>query len=324
MNYIARIISLFYKNRYPADLENEVQHWLISDTDFEEKDRILQEKWNQQEEIVNQETYEALSRVKARLGLSDEKKRFLWRNKQILKLVASIILPLLIIAGGYWSWKNYRSEEVAWVEIHVPYGEQQFLMLPDSSEVWMNAGTTIKYPKDFDKDSRTVRLDGEAYFSVKKEPERKFIVQTELLSVEVLGTKFNVKAYASENYATATLEEGSIAVSIHQEDSVLHYRLIPGQLLTYDKQTGVEIKNVQVDKASVRNGGYLVFNNKSLREIIQELEHYYNVSIVIHEDVNLNDNYSMKFTNGETIDRVMDVLQDAVGNFKYTIKKKGK
>lgn len=82
--------------------------------------------------------------------------------------------------------------------------------MPDSSEIWLNAGTAIKYPEKFSKAQRLVYLDGEAYFSVRKDVAKPFIVETSQLSVKVLGTRFNVKAYADDELVTTTLTSAKL------------------------------------------------------------------------------------------------------------------
>lgn len=105
--------------------------------------------------------------------------------------------------------------------------------MPDSSEIWLNAGTAIKYPEKFSKAQRLVYLDGEAYFSVRKDAAKPFIVETSQLSVKVLGTQFNVKAYANDELVTTTLTSGKVEVTPPVQGSQI---LKPNEQLTYDKK----------------------------------------------------------------------------------------
>ena len=93
-------------------------------------------------------------------------------------------------------------------------------------------GSTILYPETFAKDKRLVMLDGEAYFSVKKDTASPFIVETSQLSVKVLGTRFNVKAYPNDEKITTTLTSGKVEVSVQSQPPHI---LKPNEQLTYDK-----------------------------------------------------------------------------------------
>lgn len=145
--------------------------------------------------------------------------------------IAAALIPLLIIAGSYL---YYTSTKDKWVEISVAYGDKKHFLLPDSSEIWLNAGTAIKYPEKFSKAQRLVYLDGEAYFSVRKDAAKPFIVETSQLSVKVLGTQFNVKAYADDELVTTTLTSGKVEVTPPVQGSQI---LKPNEQLTYDKKT---------------------------------------------------------------------------------------
>ena len=95
-----------------------------------------------------------------------------------------------MLAGGILYYMPFKNEMM---EISTAYGEQKRVVLPDSSEIWLNAGSTVTFPEVFANDKRLVTLDGEAYFTVKKDTTKPFVVETSQLSVKVLGTKFNVK-----------------------------------------------------------------------------------------------------------------------------------
>ena len=100
------------------------------------------------------------------------------------------------------------------VSIIVPRGAKSNITLPDGSNVWLNAGTTLTYNQNYGQKERRLHLTGEAYFNVARDRLHPFVVQTSDIIVKALGTKFNVKAYPDEKTISATLEEGKIDVSL--------------------------------------------------------------------------------------------------------------
>jgi ferric-dicitrate binding protein FerR (iron transport regulator) len=100
------------------------------------------------------------------------------------------------------------------IEISVPFGSRSHISMPDGTSVWLNAGTTIHYDQNYGQKTRTISLQGEAYFDVAKDKKHPFIVSTREATVRALGTRFNVKAYPNEKTFSATLEEGEIDVRL--------------------------------------------------------------------------------------------------------------
>ena len=141
-------------------------------------------------------------------------KQPLERNKKYYRIGYSIAATVAIFIIGFWIANNISSSDI---NISAPMNDKLAVMLPDSSEVWLNAGSSILYPETFAKDKRQVILNGEAYFSVKKDTASPFIVETSQLSVKVLGTRFNVKAYPNDEKITTTLTSGKVEVSVRSQ-----------------------------------------------------------------------------------------------------------
>ena len=200
------------------------------------------------------------------------------------------------------------------IEISTAYGEQKRLVLPDSSEVWLNAGSTITYPKTFTKENRVVTLDGEAYFSVRKDDAKPFIVETSQLSVKVLGTKFNVKAYANDGNITTTLTSGKVEVSTQSRPP---QTLKPNERLTYDKSTSdIEISTVDTVDTNSWVKGKIIFTNATAEEIFRTLERRYDTVIDHSADFSASRRYTVKFLKDENLDEMLNILGDIIG-FSY-------
>ena len=252
-NNIVRIIGTYLSGRFSPETEEKVQKWIIKDRDTEEKEKASLEYWDQLEAKTDPDTKLALDRVNQKIGYKKIVPRPFYQKRMS---IAAALIPLLIIAGSYL---YYTSTKDKWVEISVAYGDKKHFLLPDSSEIWLNAGTAIKYPEKFSKAQRLVYLDGEAYFSVRKDAAKPFIVETSQLSVKVLGTQFNVKAYADDELVTTTLTSGKVEVTPPVQGSQI---LKPNEQLTYDKKTSaVNITEVSPTDADGWITGKLIFTD---------------------------------------------------------------
>lgn len=163
----------------------------------------------------------------------------------------------------------------------IPYGSSSKIILSDSSEVWLNAGSTLIFPSNFTAKTREVVLFGEAYFSVKSDKEKPFIVQTSALEIMALGTEFNISAYAEDNVIQTVLKKGSVSIrridDFKEENKII---LIPNQLASFDKNTKQStITTVDTDFYTLWTDGLLSFENRDLNRIIKSLERYYNINI---------------------------------------------
>ena len=208
----------------------------------------------------------------------------------------------------------YLSPHNEMIEVSVAYGEQKRLILPDSSEVWLNAGSTILYPETFAKDKRLVMLDGEAYFSVKKDTASPFIVEASQLSVKVLGTRFNVKAYPNDEKITTTLTSGKVEVSVQSQPPHI---LKPNEQLTYDKKSSdIHISMIDTNDTNCWIVGKLVFTNASAGEIFRTLERHYNTTIDNTTTIPASKRYTVKFLKDESLDEILNILKDIIG-FDY-------
>lgn len=163
--------------------------------------------------------------------------------------------------------------------ITVPYGKTYKVLLADGSQVYLNAGSTLEFPNVFTGATREVRLTGEGFFDVAKNPQKPFQVHTGPLTVAVLGTRFNVAAYAESGFIETALEEGSVA--LHQnKDPKSGMVLIPGELASFNRNTQQLTKepgNIKQEIAWIY--GELLLDNTPCTEILKTLERHYNVKI---------------------------------------------
>ncbi len=214
-----------------------------------------------------------------------------------------------------------RSNTIEYHTINVPYGKTFRVHFADGSQVHMNSGSKLTYPKNFDGfDLREVTLVGEAYFKVAK-ASVPFQVNVAGLSTRVLGTEFNVSAYKDEIFKEVILVEGSVQVFQNYENkstSALKLMTPNQRAVAKNADTDLIIENVDVANHIAWMNGILVFENENLRGIIKKLERRFNIDIKNNYEILDEMRYSGRFKN-ENIDEILKTMQ-AHTNFSYTMK----
>ena len=232
--------------------------------------------------------------------------------RQWLKIASVIILTLTI----NYLYQEYKSENevIAMNTVSVPAGQRTNITLPDGTNVWLNARTTLQYPVTFSQKQRTVFLKGEAYFDVKKNKSRPFIVHTDAYSIEVLGTKFNVDAYPETEKFETTLMHGSVKVTL-KADSSQTVILKPDHKLSLEKGRFVMTKVEDYNPYRWKEG-LICFSDESFPNIMKDFEKYYGVKIVIENKNVLQINFTGKFRQTDGIDYALRILQKNI-DFQY-------
>ncbi len=159
--------------------------------------------------------------------------------------------------------------------IQIPRGGEYIVRLEDGTTVYLNSESELRIPVHFGKGERLVWLTGEAYFSVKHEAERKFVVRTNKADIAVLGTEFGVRVYSEEDELLTTLVKGSVEV---KSDHDVH-RIVPGEQATVDNTGKIEVREVNVDEFVAWKSGRVVFVNARLEDIMDELQRWYDFNV---------------------------------------------
>lgn len=228
---------------------------------------------------------------------------------QIGRYAAILLLGILIPVGYYFLLKSTDRSET-FTTITCPVGDKSTIVLPDSSTVILNSGSKLTFNTDFKNGARQLFLDGEAYFSVQKDPQNPFRVTTATIEVEVLGTEFNLMAYANEAINSTTLVNGSLRVTSENKS----YQIEPNQKFVFDKvdkQTNLyNLSDLSPETAWTE--GRLVFRNQSLQELELKLERWFDVEIEFADE----QVKSRRFTGTLTRESILEVLA-YLGNSKY-------
>ena len=224
--------------------------------------------------------------------------------RQWLKIASVIILTLTI----NYLYQKYKSENevIAMNTVSVPAGQRTNITLPDGTNVWLNARTTLQYPVTFSQKQRTVFLKGEAYFQVAHDRQKAFVVVTDDIEVKVYGTEFNINTRVAD-YVQTTLVRG--AVSIKTERSA-EKMLKPGQLAQFDRLTGeTEIKNVDVSNYIGWKSGVYIFEDKSIEQIMDELSLWYDIEVFFRNNISRNRHFSGSLPRYREIDDMLKVIE---------------
>lgn len=215
------------------------------------------------------------------------------------------------------AWTAYLYMQPISIETVSTLAETRTVHLPDGSTVTLNHYSSISYPEKFKSGNREVELNGEAYFEVSKDKEHPFIVQTETIDVQVLGTHFNVDAYRDNPDVRTTLLTGSVAVS--NKNNSVRMVLKPNEIAIYNKVeqklTRKALENAK-DEISWRHGEF-IFDDLPLQEIARELSNSFGASIRISDTALQDYRITARFRNGEDLETILSVLHNA-GYFDYS------
>ena len=274
------------------------------------EDMILLDTWLN-EDAENYKTYQVLYNILkvastetstlvpdiAQAWRNIENKITIPKNRQIyrfLKYAAAAIIFFMcgISANSLLNRKQLNEIEKQFSTFVVPVGQKSKIILPDGSIVWLNSGTTLKYSSNFNISKREVTLDGEAFFEVSKDKSRKFIVNSDKTSVEVYGTAFNVKNFASENQFELSVKEGKVGFL---ENGNKISVLTNGDQLKFLKNSNTYVLGkADIDLITAWTNNQLEFKATPINELVKYMERWYGVNITIENGKSVQKKYTFK------------------------------
>jgi len=225
--------------------------------------------------VENKENNQLLDKIHHRIGLEESKSltRKFTVYKNLLKVAAVLIVGLLVSTAIFYNKPQKQLYTTLIETVTAPYGARTSFKLPDGSEIWLNSGSTISFPKQFG-DIRSIELTGQAFFKVVKDGKR-FMVTTGYGNVEVMGTSFDVMAYLDENFET-TLVEGSVKVrNLKNQVAILK----PGQQSVITSSNELSVNEVNTNLSTSWKEGKLIFVKEPFQNVAKALERWYNVKI---------------------------------------------
>jgi ferric-dicitrate binding protein FerR (iron transport regulator) len=243
------------------------------------------------------------------------------KNKYIraFALATSIIL----VAGIIWVGTPAKRNKITTVETltkkFTERKEQKYLLLPDSTQVWLNAASSLQFPDEFKPGKREVYLTGEAFFDVKHADKIPFLIHTRNVTTTVLGTAFNIKAYAGQKEITVSVSRGKVKVS--RDDKIIAM-LTKGKSVKINNTTEeFTEKDVSVENIAEWQQGNLVYDETPLEDIVKDLQNVFNTEIRIEDTIVGRLNVTTSFSRDIGAEKAVNILGRLVN--KKIVNQKG-
>ena len=237
--------------------------------------------WNNENDVIPMDTLTKNNILQSVHNIIDHKAIVVKRVFNWWKIAAIIMMPILLINISLLFMDN-KEEYVANVQEYTVLsgkGQKNQILLPDGTHIWLNSESEISYTSDFNQSNRSIKLKGEAFFDVKKNEYLPFNVEVDSINIQVLGTAFNVSAYADDPNIKVSLERGKVEVRMHDDNSFLA-TLNPNEQATIDKKSIVTtITDCEAYTESIWRQNVLKINNIYTDEMIKKLERWYGVHI---------------------------------------------
>ena len=231
------------------------------------------------------------------------RRRMLYRTGRTILKYAAICVVIIGTTLAVERYLSTRHAAIAMQTLSVTRGQNCQITLADGSKVWVNGGSTLRYPSHFEE-NRRIELTGEALFDVAKNGNMPFVVSAKGVCVKVIGTRFNVRGYAAEPL-TVSLFRG--AVSVYRENNEQQSVVLrPNEQLTVSGK-GMTKHRMDADVAAWKDG-LLVFKSATMAQIITHLQACYGVKITVKHPSLLNIRYSGKFRQSDGVVNILDII----------------
>lgn len=230
------------------------------------------------------------------------------RNGAVLrKALAMAALFVTAVAAALWLMpERKRGPIVNMARQHTARSEYKHLRLPDGSEVWLNAASTLEFPEKFGGAKREVYLTGEAFFDVQHAEQQPFVIHTGKVSTTVLGTAFNIKAYPGRKNVVVSVSQGKVSVDYGENNPTT---LVKGQQLKVDLgRLSPAGKKTLIAEAAPWKQGDLQYDGETFADIIADLERVYDVKIVIAQEELRKVPVSTSFKRDIGVEQALQVL----------------
>jgi transmembrane sensor len=233
------------------------------------------------------------------------------RSKKKLLTLLATVTGVVLIAGYLWYQQKPVAETVTAATPELTKkstgrSEYRYVLLPDSTQVWLNAASSLEFPQQFSAGKRIVLLSGEAYFDVKHADKIPFIIQTGKVTTTVLGTAFNIKAYPGRKDVIVSVSRGKVKVNFDNQEVAT---LTRGQRVKVSN-TNVKLveKKPAVNEPASWQQGNLAYDDETMEDIIADLERVYDVRIRIANQTVNHMRISTTFERGKGVEQALQVL----------------
>ncbi|SEW35995.1 FecR family protein [Chitinophaga sp. YR573] len=262
------------------------------------------------------DTEAVMHRLKGKIDRQIRQGRFI-RLSVMLRVAAAVFL--ISSVAVFFVYKRTQIDAVKYVITTVPKGQKMKLTLSDGSTVMLNAGSRIRYPEKFNSETRSVTLlDGEAFFDIKHNDEKPFVVETPGTQTQVLGTAFNVQAYQELKEVKVTVLRGKVAVKETGEHKPV--LLLPDEQAIVNTATGYQSKkHINANESIGWVQGKFIFRNETLMNVALILQNSYNVKIEFKKETTKEIRFTANFNSTDSLEKILFAIAKANG-ITYSVK----
>lgn len=287
----------------PAEQEALV-HWRSSDAGHEAQYQQQLQLWQATapSAIMEVNSDAAWQKVRNRIAAKEQRKqvKVIPMYSRLLRVAAAVTLLIGMAWLAQYLFFPYMGMQV------VTSGDSRMsVLLPDSSQVWLNKDSKLVYDKEFDGDTREIILEGEGFFKVKRDTQRPFIVLTKRTRTQVLGTSFNLRDIKSEETAELAVATGKVAFA--RADGKAEKQLTAGYAATLDRTENIVELPLQGENAWAWKSGRLVFKSQPLEQVVMDVERYYGVRLQLQNTGLAKCRFTAGFQDAE-LNEVLEVL----------------
>lgn len=231
------------------------------------------------------------------------------RTLKFFRYAAIFLLLVSVPSLVYFFTQSKTPSQLVYTTVAADFGQISKVVLPDSSIIWVNSGSTIKYNNQFSNTNRNIELIGEAFFKVSRNVDLPLIVNSSDLNVKVLGTEFSVMAYPEEKEIQVVLEKGKVELTSLSHAN-FRQEMRPGELATFDKEKRIlKLSNVNTSLFTSWKDGIINIYNLPLSELVVKLEKRYNQKFIVDEAIKrLPYTFTIKNENLNTILSLMEKI----------------
>ena len=319
---IRNIIAKYLAGEASPQEESDLRHWVDLSPENAAYFEEAYATWEQIALLPDAKSFDldrAWSEIRSRAGIANAtpatRVRSLSRNYLLMRVAAAVV----VLAGLGWAlytWVILPGTQPELLTLRTD-AEKAHFFLPDSSEVWLNAFSELKYAAGFEGETRSTNLKGEAFFSVKRNEAKPFEVVAGETRTRVLGTSFNVRAFAHEAQIDVSVASGKVAFGTTDQQVTL----AAGNQATFRiEEKALETAPLAAGNAHAWQSGRLVFDNSELQAVAQDLSRYFGVEIAFEDPTLGRCHYSGSFDRPE-LAYVLEVIAATV-NMQVDIQNK--
>jgi transmembrane sensor len=210
---------------------------------------------------------------------------------------------------------NTLSSEILYNTISTPRGGQYQIVLPDGTKVWLNAASSIKFPTAFKGPAREVDMTGEVYMEVARNMKQPFIIRANGTEIKVLGTSFNINAYADEDAVKTTLIEGSVMVRRGAGESAILKPRQQAVVGSSDQQQKIQVQAADIDQTLAWKNGLFNFDGADLAVVLKQLSRWYDINIKYEGNVPVS-HFKGELPRNLTLAQVTSILSQVEVKFR--------